>query len=353
MARSKYAQTLLGAVLSVALASLVGCMGGRGDTDGGGADENNGIGVQYVSDGGSGGRIELGVRGGGEWPTIGVGEEREFWVKLFDPLGAPLPFIRIFCESEKGIAIVDPSSGGVAFEHTGADGIMSGVIGGLVPGSYILECRAPEGFNLIARITIRIEGEVPEGFAGWPGAAGGNLGGGYIVDETEEAEEGEGIRLSFAGLRVASGTGTTVATNPFLDIDFIADCDIFDSDPSDPENWIADQFVLGVTNTSEEDIIVDTVEITILGPTTGTAVHSVQVVVPSGTTANSSGSANVVGQFVEPQVISGAKVLAGSGYALPRGTYPVRFRVSGSTDNGESFSASATISVTFDSVDNC
>jgi hypothetical protein len=167
---------LLGQTLLVVAALLiVGC---RGNTDGGDAavtaDTPSG---QYSSDGAAGASLTIRVSG-----SVTVGGRTGFSVTALDPTGAPLAYIRIFCESEQGIAILEPSSGGVAFEHTGPTGFMSGVLGGLLPGSYILECRGPQGFNLVDRVSINVTGSAPSGFTGFPGAAGGNLGGGVITD---------------------------------------------------------------------------------------------------------------------------------------------------------------------------
>ena len=165
------------------LGLLVASCGGGGDTDGGASTGDQGNGPTLVSNGGFGSKmtIELENDDGIEIPTAG---QAKFLVKATDPNGQPLSFIRIFCESEKGLAILEPSSGGVAFENTNSRGAFSGVLGGVAPGSFMLECRAPQGFNLVARKHFKVTGAVPEGFDGFPGAAGGNLGGGVIVDPT-------------------------------------------------------------------------------------------------------------------------------------------------------------------------
>lgn len=180
MVESKFVRTTVG-ILAIGL--VAGGCGGRGDTDGGPANGDTGPGYQYVDDGGSGSTLVIEHDG-----EIRTGEQEDFRVIATDPNGQPLSFIRIFCETEQGISIIEPSRGGVAYEHTNINGIMSGVIGGLHPGSYLMECRAPQGFNLIARKSLRIVGDIPDDFSGFDGAAGGNLGGGLLVEGPDDEE---------------------------------------------------------------------------------------------------------------------------------------------------------------------
>ena len=41
---------------------------------------------------------------------------------------------------------------------------------------------APTEYNLVTRASHVVRGTAPENFSGWEGAAGGNLGGGRIID---------------------------------------------------------------------------------------------------------------------------------------------------------------------------
>ncbi len=225
--KSSRRYTRLGKLIAVAAVitagAFAGCNNSQGDTDGGTATDNLGTGDIPVSDGGFGAKLVLDI----EDDDINVGDTTGYFVIVTDPRGQPLPFRRVFCESELGIAILEPSKGGVAFEHTDAGGRMSGRVGGLNAGSYIMECRLEEGFNLVDRKTMRIRGPVPDGFAGFPGAAGGNLGGGRIEpDEIEPALEpvvtGKGVAvspLSVSGVEYAGNCGgaagyTVTVSNP-------------------------------------------------------------------------------------------------------------------------------------------
>lgn len=165
---------------SVALMSaawFAACNNSQGDTDGGSAVSNLGNGNAPVSNGGFGAKLTIDVVG--DDSNIEVGEIRGYRVVATDPRGLPLANQRVFCESERGIAILEPSSGGVAFEHTSDDGHMSGKIGCITSGSFLFECRLDQGFNLVDRVHLICRGDTTAYF---PGAAGGHLGGGNLVE---------------------------------------------------------------------------------------------------------------------------------------------------------------------------
>jgi hypothetical protein len=151
---------------------LAGCVGDTGDN--GQAEVTDPL----VADGAAGGALEIILNDSDG--IIGVGQRVGFFVRATDAQGSPTPFLRIICDSERGVSILEPSRGGVAVEMTGENGEMSGQIGGLTPGSYVLECRSQQGFNLRDRVTVIVSGTAPNGFTGFPGAAGGNLGGGRL-----------------------------------------------------------------------------------------------------------------------------------------------------------------------------
>ena len=217
--KSSRRYTRLGKLIAVAAVvtagAFAGCNNSQGDTDGGTATDNLGTGNIPVSDGGFGAKLVLDIHD----DDINVGDTVGFFVTVTDPRGQPLPFRRVFCESEHGIAILEPSKGGVAFEHTGADGRMSGRVGGLNIGSYLMECRVEEGFNLVDRKTMRIRGPIPDGFTGFPGAAGGNLGGGRIEPDDLTTKGVAVSPLSVSGVEFAGNCGgaagyTVTVSNP-------------------------------------------------------------------------------------------------------------------------------------------
>ena len=346
MSQAKFGRTLLGIVFAgmISSSAFVGCFfgGGAGDTDGGQGNDAAGLGAQTVSNGGFGATLTIQLDGGGN--IIQVTERAGFHVTALDPQGAPLPNQRVFCESEKGIAILEPSSNGVAFEHTGSQGIMSGVLGGVAPGSYLLECRLEEGFNLVARLHIKVEGEVPAGFAGFPGAAGGNLGGGVIVENPNPS--GQLVQVTF------NMVNTENSPNGPIDIIRNLDCDS-NLATNDPEPYGNDNYILTINNTGTQDLIINSVTFAVGD---GRGVESTEQFAGLVIAAGASGS--LTGTFTEPVFLpSGAqsaiKAFAGTAFQVLHGTYNVTFTVSADTLDGNSADLQGSAAVTFEDVDRC
>lgn len=340
MSQVRLGHTLYRFALSGALAlvALGGC--NQGDTDGGQGNDSLGIGDHPVSDGGFGAKLSIDIV---EEP-IPVGERVGFFVTAVDPSGLPLAFRRVFCDSEKGIAILEPSNGGVAFEHTGPDGRMSGTLGGVHKGSYIMECRLEEGFNLVARKSTKVVGEVPPGFTGFPGAAGGNLGGGLIVDDPNNNDD-RILSVTF------NGTGLTNDPNGPIDITRSFNCDN-DATPNenaaDIEPFSFDEFTVTVQNDRSEPVTITSVGFSLVqaGVTVDAPNQGTNTVIPAG------GTGTIVGSFTQGS--GSGKIYAGTAVTLVDGTVPVTFTVEGATTSGsESFSLQATVNVLQGNVDNC
>lgn len=168
---------------ALALAGFgLGLAGCTGSTDGGSQGEKDFSETQFIADD-TVGSIELIPNE----TNLEIGEETGFFVVARDARGNGVPFINIACDSEAGVAILEPTTG---VEATGADGRMSGRIGCELPGSHLFGCRLPIGANKRQFVTIICEGEVPPGFEGFPGAGGGGLGGGVQVDpDNDNIEE--------------------------------------------------------------------------------------------------------------------------------------------------------------------
>lgn len=343
MFNGKLARNIVTSMLLLGISLIgAGCTGGSGDTDGGSAADAAGeLGTQFVSDGGAG--ASLIIKAPSE---LRVGETDGFSVTALDPSGSPLGFIRIFCESEKGIAILEPSSGGVAFEHTSAEGYMSGLLGGLLPGSYILECRAPFGFGLIHRVTIVVRGSIPDGFQGFPGAAGGNLGGQQLQDLTPDSISGEGIFIS--QVRFTDGPNSTSSSGP-LDISRETCDGGTPLDPSDDytEPFYFNEFQVTLQNTSTQKVIVGTIGFIVQdGGPSSTSTQSKSVVIEPGTTG-------VVDGILTDFLGGSAKTFAGTTDTVVIGTYRVDIVVTGESDSGEDFTLRQSVTITFDGVNRC
>jgi hypothetical protein len=160
----------------LSVVALWGCLGGQGSTDGdGGADNGSGDSV-FVADESSTGEIDIEI----EEPSIEVGETSGFFVRARNARGVAVSNINIACDSEQGVAIIEPQTG---YELTNAAGVMSGVIGCERPGSFQLVCRLSVGANRRKFVSVRCTGDVPSDFEGFPEAAGGGLGGGVQTSD--------------------------------------------------------------------------------------------------------------------------------------------------------------------------
>jgi len=155
------------------LAASLGLFGCSGDTDGGSAATPPG--GTYSSDGA--GSIALDFPRGDEGA---VSDVLGFVVSVRDESGAPVQNIRVSCDTEQGLALLEPTTG---IEQTDGNGDMSGRVGCAAPGSYQIGCRLPVGANKRVFGTVRCAGPVPTGFSGFPGAGGGTLGGGSVIDD--------------------------------------------------------------------------------------------------------------------------------------------------------------------------
>lgn len=320
------------AILSVTCLATVGILAcSRGDTAGNSesvADAES-SGDPFVADGGAGSTLTIDAPS-----TIAIGSRIGFRVTAIDPSGKPLQFIKIVCDSELGIAITEPNTG---VEHTGPDGSMSGQIGGARPGSYILECRAPQGFNLVDRVSIVVTGE---GAAAFDGAAGGTLGGGRI-EETPDIDDRGGVRISSVGVTDTGASGAGVAIDLVRDLD----CDNKDS-TVDPEPFGIATFSLTISNPSAQRIFVDDVGVTVAQNTT------LRSLVELATCeAAAGGTVTCSGPFAD--FSGGGKSLAGSGVAFTSGTSNVTFTIRGVDESGNSFTSTAGTSLVFGDFNRC
>ena len=163
---------LLAGCLLIATA-VVSC---SGDTDGGPVADESWLGTSFVGSDGSTGTIALEVLD----TELNVGEMTGFRVYVLDSAGRPVPEIRIFCDTEEGLALIEPTTGS---ELTDSNGQMSGRVGCEAVGSLQLGCRLPIGANWRDFETIRCGGTVGttsdfgESSGGGLGGPGGGVGG--------------------------------------------------------------------------------------------------------------------------------------------------------------------------------
>lgn len=309
-------------MLTLSVMSLTACS--KGDTSSPGND--SGLGDQFVSDGGAGATLLINIVGGNRIP---VGSTAPFTVTALDPQGNPLAFIQIFCESESGIAIIEPSSGGVAFEMTGADGVMSGIIGALTPGSYVMQCEANNGFGLIDRVSVVNTGDVPPGFAGFPGAAGGNLGGGVIIDDSGT----QTVSLSSFTLMRNGEEVSTVDTERGLCLSSSGVCTV---EPFGSTSW-----AIGISNGLLQRIVSASVSFDIKGTASDVGPFSDTITIEPGS------SSTITGPF------SNGTTFSITGDPVQSGTFATVATVTVTLEDGSTRTSTTTRTITYGAVNSC
>lgn len=237
--RSYKKRYAVGALIAL---GILGCMGGQGSTDGGsGADPDFRDGV-YVGDDETLGTMELSV----DTKELGIGDTAGFHVAVYDAAGQPVPEMSVICDTERGLALIEPTTG---HERTGYTGVMSGSIGCERPGSFQLVCRLSIGANRRSFQTVKCTGEVPSGFQGFPGAGGQTLGGGV-----QNNDDGS-VQIIEAGFE-DDGTyeSSSVSSDASIDITQITDCDGLLTTPADYEPFFDTYINLKVLNNLSERV---------------------------------------------------------------------------------------------------
>jgi hypothetical protein len=172
------------AVFTSAVALTIGCS--SGNTDGGTDDSGKGGG--FVVTPTSVGTIDLSVSS----TSLSVGDTASYAVRVRDASGNPVPNIRVTCDTEGGLALVEPTTGS---ELTSSSGTMTGVLGCEASGSLQIGCRLPVGADIRDFVTITCSGNIPAGFDGFAGAGGGGLGGGGGVGNDGSNNTGD-VRIT-------------------------------------------------------------------------------------------------------------------------------------------------------------
>lgn len=204
-------------LVSCVAATLAGCLGGQGSTDGGSGADGNFQDDVFVSDESTTGGMRLEIAES----SIAVGDTSEFLVFVRDEQQQPVPNINVICDSEGGVAILEPSTG---YALTNSRGAMSGVIGCEAPGSFQLVCRLSVGANRRQFASVRCTGDTPSDFEGFPGAGGGGLGGGSV--KTASNGQPQGVEVSIVDEDTLAGDGAGADS---IDIEESAECTAHDA----------------------------------------------------------------------------------------------------------------------------
>lgn len=170
----------------------------------GGEEENPGTG--FIGNEDTAGGLEIRLN----QDHIATGDISGFEVFAFDANRQPIQNIAIVCDTERGLALVEPTTG---TELSSQYGTMSGKLGCSNPGSFQLGCRLPVAGGTRKFVTVICEGDIPTGFTGFTGAGGGGLNsGGGVVDPGNGGPGADDIdRIRVTGFSVTSITGKTSA----------------------------------------------------------------------------------------------------------------------------------------------
>lgn len=330
----------IGALLGFAV--LLGCMGGQGSTDGGSAENPNFADDQFVAGDDTTGSMKLVL----SQESISVGDTASFTVHVQNASGAPVSNINVACDSESGVAIVEPQRG---YEMTGSSGTMSGVIGCERPGSFQMVCRLSVGANRRKFVGVKCTGDVPAGFQGFPGAGGGGLGGGV-----QNNDDGD-VRIVEAGF---SDDNNTSQTGSSIDIAQDSDCDN-DSNTVDIEPFFDTYVTLKVENNLAEQVRFEYLQYTIDNVDgQGTEFTSKRLGLTQETNSSASGSGGTAsitlpifkayggGKFVGDPVGVGLQI---TNSAL----LTVSFSLVGQTSSGDPIEVTARATASFGSFNRC
>ncbi|MFO0416769.1 MAG: hypothetical protein ACK5Y6_05720 [Pseudomonadota bacterium] len=328
-----------------ALSALAGCMGGQGSTDGGSGADGGFRDDVFVSDETTVGGMSLVLASS----SLGIGDTASFSTFVTNADGSGVPQMNVACDSEDGVAIIEPQRG---FELTDSSGVMTGQIGCEKPGSFQLVCRLTTGASRRKFATVNCTGEIPSGFQGFPGAAGGGLGGG-----TQTNDDGD-VRIISAFFEDDGNFDSSSGSGASVDISGISDCDL--STPKiEVEPFYDTYVVLGVKNNLSEQVRFTSFRYSVSdvdGRGTEFTSKSLGLTQESESTlAADGGSSNIIMPIFK--AYNGAKYAGdpmGSGIRISnRSLQTVTFELTGETASGESVSISARATASFGDFDRC
>lgn len=334
MKKQLLVSALGGSLVALAIVFLASCGGTSGD-------DKSYSGGSYVADG------DIGSISFTTLPSsIPVSQVAGFIVGVRDGAGSGVGNIQVSCDTEQGLAIIEPTTGR---EMTDSGGSMSGKLGCERPGSFQIGCRTPVGANKRVFQRVSCTGEVPDGFAGFPGAGGGGLGGGGLISDDGGSGGADTAGFGIQSARVLDGEVENAFAVDTTQVDTCGD----NGDENEP---FGDAFVsMDFVNDTNSRIDCTSYTITVPGVDTFGPI-AVNLGVAGGLAPNG-GEA----QVAVPLALSlnGGKVWAGSSDAIlsSTGFKNVKIEFSCEKDNGDDdsteFTRSVTLGLTFANVNRC
>ena len=339
--------------LVVGLALTVGCQGNTsGDEDG--LAEVAGQG--FVSNADTAGSVALDVNE----TQIQVGEISGFTFTAYNRDRQPVPGLRLACDSEIGIALVEPSTGS---EISDSNGSISGKIGCSAPGSYQFGCRLPVGGNKRQLVTIQCLGPVPTDFDGFSGAGGGGLGSGGAGNITDGGVGGvdatTGVRITSAifqddGTLDTSGVLTVDTSQAICSTDDPLTTDV--TEPTIYEVFYDAYVDMAVVNNTNSVVKFNNYSYTVTSQA-GTLLHTSTAsigLLGSTEVAPNGGTTAIRALFAD--AVSGGKRFIGASSNITAtgiGYVNVNLTLRGTTESGEALTKKYATAVSFAPVNRC
>ena len=327
--------------IGVSLAAGLFLTACSGDTDGGAATDVNVNENQFV--GADSGRVSISLNS----QDVNVGETTGFFATVTDANGAPVQQIPVACDSERGLAIIEPNTGQ---ELTDSRGAMSGTIGCEVPGSFQFACRAS---NRREFVDVVCRGTIPAGFGGFGDTAGGTLGtgtGGVATPENGDpggTDIAEGVRISAVQINDVQENVTT------CDTFFNSDCN-GDGTTDDPEPFVENIVCATFTNDTSEEVTVSNMQFTVpQAAGSGTSGYTSPNITQSVRIDSNGGTGQACAIFTT-FASAGGKTFAGRDTGpIPAMLRNITFRWTLRDESGDTVTLSDSIAVNFQAIDNC
>lgn len=328
---NKSFKSLLFSGMVAATFIVTGCDSGDTSTE----DRVDDSATQFVADESNTGTIDLKIKD----DPVAVGSTGRFIVEVRDSTGTPVRNVRIACDSEGALAILDPTTGSALTDDFGN---MSGTFGCEAPGSFQLGCRLPIGANRRDFEIVHCTGDIPEGFTGFGESGGSGVGGG--VDTTDESiNESSNVRINT--IRWIDGTEQEPGTS--IDNFFNPDCD-GDATTPDPEFFTDTLIAINMENSGETTFRADSFRFTARQNEGGFRYESPSLGVTSDIPGGSSTTINSL--FADA---ANDKRFVGDTRAIPSGTYTVNVTVFGRDGSGNRVRISGSSVVSVDNFNNC
>jgi hypothetical protein len=334
-------------ILVALIASLLIACNSGGDTDGGEAGDlaesyDDGT---FVADDDTVGRIEVEVLE----PELQVALTSGFFVRVFDAAGAPVPDIKVSCDSEEGIAIIEPTTGS---EITDTGGAISGKIGCEVPGSLRFGCRLPVGGNRRKFVDVKCVGPIPVGFSGFPNSAGGGLGTGG-ADTSQDGglggSDSSGARITSIEVSDTGDSTSTTSIDVVMD-----DCDevatTFTAEP-----FFDTQVTLKVVNNSNSTIRFTSLRYTVPNASGASSSSFASSSISLIGEAAPNGGESTFSSILLFKAVDLGKRFQGASSNIPSslGFRNITFSLSGTNDQGDSVTITGSKALSFDNFGRC